>query len=98
MDALAWLVDKYKPGLNKPSPVEIPNVGRETLARWFNELGFRHVAEIGVEQGKFSEVLCRANPDGKLYCVDAWETYSGYRDYLNRQFIVDCYRIAKQRL
>jgi len=98
MDTLSWLADKYHLDFNQSSPIEIPNVGRMTLAEWFGELKFKEVAEIGVEQGKFSEILCKANPNGKLFCVDAWETYSGYRDYLNRDFIVDCYKIARQRL
>lgn len=98
MDVLQFLVDKYQIDLSRRSPIEIPNVGRNTLAQWFGELGFKEVAEVGVEQGKFSEVLCKANPKGKLYCVDLWETYSGYRDYLNQEFIHDAQKIAQQRL
>lgn len=98
MDVLQFLVDRYQIDLSRRSPIEIPNVGRNTLAQWFGELGFKEVAEVGVEQGKFSEVLCKANPKGKLYCVDLWETYSGYRDYLNQEFIHDAQKIAQQRL
>lgn len=81
-----------------PAPIEIPLVGRNDLAKWFGVWGFKQVAEIGVEQGKFSRVICKANPNGKLFAVDAWTTYKGYRDYLNREFIVEVEKIARQSL
>lgn len=81
-----------------PQPIEIAKVGRNDLAKWFHDWGFGHVAEIGVEQGKFSRVICKANPEGKLYAVDAWTTYKGYRDYLNREFISEIEKVARQSL
>ena len=98
VNVLSWLVENYNLDLNKRNPIEIPNVGRNTLAEWFGTWGYKEVAEIGVEQGKFSSVITNANPNGKLYCVDLWETYSGYRDYLNTEFIHDAQKIAEQRL
>jgi hypothetical protein len=54
---------------------------RNKLAEYFAELGFNTGAEIGVERGYFSEVLCKANPNLKLFCIDAWQIYRGYRDH-----------------
>jgi predicted O-methyltransferase YrrM len=65
-------------------PIEIPNVGREDLAALFGSLGFKEGAEIGVETGLFAEVLCKANPDGHLLCVDAWRAYPSYRDHVTQ--------------
>lgn len=61
-------------------PLEIPNFGRTELAEMFRELGFKTGAEIGVKAGEYSEVLCKANPGLKLYCVDPWKSYEGYRN------------------
>ena len=56
-------------------PVEIPNVGRDDLAVLFCELGFKVGAEVGVERGVFSEMLCQRNPALHLYAIDAWTEY-----------------------
>jgi hypothetical protein len=60
--------------------VEIPNVGRDDLARWFAELGFTAGVEVGVKSGEYSEVLCKANPDLHLYSVDPWLVREEYHD------------------
>lgn len=45
---------------------------RLNLAPYFNELGFKKGAEVGVFTGYFSEILCRAIPGLDLTCVDVW--------------------------
>jgi hypothetical protein len=71
----AWLAEHY--GIDPASgpKIEIPNCGRNTMAAWFKEWGFRTGAEIGVMQGEYSEYLCQVNPELKLYCVDPWIFY-----------------------
>jgi hypothetical protein len=59
---------------------EIPNVGRDDLAAWFAELGFRRGVEIGVKAGAYSEVLCKANPELHLWSVDPWLVREEYYD------------------
>lgn len=54
--------------------------GRDTLARLFTGSG----AEIGVERGVFSKMICRRNPGVRLICVDAWMAYRGYRDHISQ--------------
>lgn len=78
MNTLDYIVKKYKLDINARSPIEIPNIGRGNLPGLFKELGFKTGAEIGVFRGDFSEELCQANPDLKLYCVDPWIAYKGY--------------------
>lgn len=51
------------------------HVNRNILGEIFAEAGFKHGAEIGVERGRFSEILCKAIPGVKLICVDPWNLY-----------------------
>jgi hypothetical protein len=77
MDALTFVATKYGLNLHARSPIEIPNVGRDDLARLFHLLGFQRGVEIGVEQGLFSEVLCQQNPGVELFCVDPIRPITG---------------------
>lgn len=74
---LDYILNKYGLNADQKCPIEIPNVGRNDLAGLFAELGFKEGAEIGVEAGVYSEVLCRAGL--KLHCVDLWSGYEGYK-------------------
>jgi len=48
-------------------------------------------AEIGVERGIFSEIICKQNLGIELFCVDSWQAYKGYRDH-TRQEKLDRYK------
>lgn len=48
---------------------------RDLLGKLFAEAGYIRGAEIGVRKGKFSRVLCEANPRLHLLCVDPWMPY-----------------------
>lgn len=101
MDAIGYIGRKYRvdlAGATWERPVELPGVDRDGLAALFGELGYRKGAEIGVEQGRFSEVLCRENPGVRLYCVDAWARYSGYRDHVDQEKLNYFYRATEDRL
>lgn len=78
--------------------MEIPDVGRDDLPGLFAELGFKVGAEIGVEQGLYSEVLCWGNPGLKLYCVDAWQCYPGYRVHVSQDKLDGFYQATQERL
>jgi hypothetical protein len=79
-------------------PIEIPNVGRDDMAKMFGEFGFTKGAEIGVEQGVFSEVLCKSIPNLKLWSIDSWKAYRGYRDHVSQEKLDGFYEITKERL
>ena len=98
MESLEYIVSKYNLTPSENSFTEIPNVGRDNLGELFHELGFKVGVEIGVEQGLFSEVLLKANPDLKLYCVDAWLAYAGYRDHVSQELLDEFVENTKQRL
>ena len=62
--------------------VEIPNVGRDDLAQMFGEFGLNKGAEIGVDKGEYSEVLCNANPNLELFGIDPY-MLSAYEKRIN---------------
>jgi hypothetical protein len=81
MNTLDYIVDKYHIILGRHFPIEIPHMKRNDLAVLFNELEFKTGVEIGVEQGLYSETLCKAISNLALYCIDPWKAYDGYHDY-----------------
>jgi hypothetical protein len=100
---LKYILDKYNIDLEQArrlyTPIEIPGVKRERdLAPLFAELNYTSGAEIGVERGLFSEVLCVANPQATIYSIDAWEHYKGYRDHVSPVKLEDFYDNAVERL
>jgi hypothetical protein len=66
------------------------------MAKTLYELGFTKGAEVGVAKGDHAKILCENNPNLKLYCIDVWERYKGYREYTDR--IEKYYEIAKNIL
>lgn len=89
---------KYNLDMSRDMPIEIPNMGRDQLAELFAELGLNRGVELGVEAGLFSEVLCKANKNLTLYCIDSWKAYKGYREYVTQAKIDMFYEEAKERL
>lgn len=69
---LKYILEKYNIGLYDKSPIQL-NISRKDLASLFYELGFNVGAEIGVEQGIHSEILCQSIPDLHLFCIDPWD-------------------------
>jgi predicted O-methyltransferase YrrM len=59
---------------------EIRDANRNDLAKLI-ATNSKRAAEIGVAHGKYSEILMDANPDLKLYGVDPYTVYDGYKDY-----------------
>lgn len=50
---------------------------RIELAQYFNKLGLKVGAEIGVAQGKNAYNFCNNIENLKLYCIDSWESGRG---------------------
>jgi predicted O-methyltransferase YrrM len=98
LNTLEYIQSKYNLDYNAKQPIEIPNAGRDNLADLFRELNFNAGVELGVEQGIYSEILCKANPNLKLYCVDAWTAYREYRDHVSQDKLNKFYEEAKTRL
>ena len=86
---LEYIAKKYNIDLSNPSadrPVIIETMGRDDLANDFKALGFNLGAEIGVQRGEYSEILCKANPNLKLFCIDAWTAYKEYVTPFRKRF------------
>lgn len=66
--------------------------GRNALSNLFKGVG----AEVGVERGKFSEVILETCD--KLYCVDLWKNYEGYREHVSDAEYEEIYQDAQRRL
>lgn len=98
MNILDYIVDKYQLDLNTGSPIEIPHMGRNSLANWFRELEFQVGVEIGVAEGRYSKVICQANPQMKVYGVDPYQPYKGSTDYVQDNEFDGIYQQAQKRL
>ena len=100
MDTLQYILDKWNIDPDQPQmPIEIPNVGRNDLAKLFGELGYEVGAEIGVLTGLYSEVLCTNNHGVHLYCVDPWAGYKTYEKVpLRNATWESAFEDAKKRL
>jgi len=69
---------------------------RIDLAKYFKERGFKVGAEIGVAEGRFSEILFQQIPSLKLYCIDVWEPYE--KNWRGKNYQDNAYKQAKERL
>ena len=97
MDTLKYIIEKFNLGLNHKPPIEIPNINRTIMAQTLYELEFKIGAEIGVAAGEHAETLCKNNPNLTLYCIDAWQYYHGYLDFLGEK-LEKFYGEAQSRL
>jgi len=79
-----YIIEHYNLDINVRQPVFIPGMTREGLADLFHVLGYEKGAEIGVERGKFGEVLCKSIPFATIYGIDPWRAYKGYREHVTQ--------------
>jgi hypothetical protein len=80
------------------SPIVLNTRHRDELPTLFHRLHFTEGAEVGVEVGKYSKVLCDGIPGVHLYCVDAWRAYQGYREHVSQEKVDGFLETTKQRL
>lgn len=89
------IIDGLKLPANRHGRVEIPDVGRRQLPRFFRDMGFKKGVEVGVQRASFLRRLAKENFE--VYGVDPWESYPDYfvdDDFKNRQS--DIYKTAKE--
>lgn len=67
---------------------------RVGLAQFLGEQGLKKGAEIGVQAGIYSEILCQNIPDHELYCVDPWGAYNRQSAERSEEY----YQLARERL
>ena len=98
MDTLKYLIDKYKIDLNQPSPFWVNCNRLVDLPVIFKDLGFTSGAEVGVLNGKYSEILCASNPSLKVYSIDPWEFYPVHNNFRRAWMYEPIYQEAKKLL
>jgi hypothetical protein len=95
-ETITYFSEKFGLDLTSQSPFVLP-ISRETdIPQILKELDLKVGAEIGVYRGGYSEVLLKAIPGLKLFGIDLWELYPGYRDY-RKNDIIDAYNEALQK-
>jgi hypothetical protein len=67
---------------------------RKDLALLFRGTG----AEIGVERGAFAKRIFDRSPAVKLFCVDPWKAYDGYREHVPQERQDQFFRETRDRL
>ena len=71
---------------------------RIELAQYFAELKFKVGAEVGVADGRYSEVLCQNISNLKLYVVDPYIAYDENSQDGNKEQQDKCREIAWEKL
>jgi len=97
VDPIAHIEAKYKVKVAGKQLIELPGK-RDSLAKLFTALNLNKGVEMGVEQGKYSEVLCKSNPNIELYSVDAWTAYKEYREHVSQEKLDGFYENTKKLL
>lgn len=80
----------------KGRPFEIPDCSRDDLPQFFVEMGFKLGAEIGVDQGVYTEKLCKAGLT--VYGIDPWLAYEDYIEIDVQKRIDERFNTTKNRL
>lgn len=75
IDTLDYIIKKYNLTIGRTMPITVPMLSRIEMANLFAELGFMRGVEIGVQGGKYSRVLCEANPKMEFYGIDPYLEY-----------------------
>jgi len=98
MSELEYILNKYDIEVGKEAEIDIPNVGRNDLAKLFAELGYTTGVEIGVKEGDYSEVLCQSNPELHLYSIDPWLLRADYTDGRGQGTFDNYEKVARDKL
>lgn len=78
--------------------IEIPNIGRNDLARFLTVIDAKKAVEIGVASGDYSEIIMVQNPQLEMWGVDPYTKYEGYHDYKLRSTFERMESKAHQKL
>lgn len=98
MNALEYIFQAYKIDKNEGLVHKTGRSREGSLAKLYRKLGHKIGAEIGVERGIFSKRICIENPQAKLYAIDAWQVYDGYRTHVSQDKLDFFLKRTKLRL
>ncbi|OGZ27066.1 MAG: hypothetical protein A2427_01050 [Candidatus Nealsonbacteria bacterium RIFOXYC1_FULL_40_7] len=97
MYANKYILKKYQiEGAGLPFVIRQNSTGID-FAKLLNKFNYKRGAEIGVERGSFSEMLCKNIPGLELTCIDSWAQIPDYRKRHN-SLQDSFYRITKEKL
>ena len=82
MNTQDYILKKYNITVGTQYIIPICDMGRNDMAKLFNELGYKVGVEVGVDKGEYSEILCKANPDLRLFGVDPYQ-FTAYESIIN---------------
>ena len=94
MDVLKHILTRYNITEEQKGPHYISAGRYKCLPNLFNELGFKTGAEVGVHRAQWSAKILRRVPGLKLFLIDLWEAYPGYKDF-EKTTIVQSYKDAQ---
>ena len=97
MKTLDYILDKYQLR-GQPSPIKMMCSRLFTLPKIFRKCGFTLGVEVGVERGVYSKKLCELVPNLKLYGVDPWQIYEGYRDHVGQDRLDLFFQETRERM
>lgn len=97
MNTLDYILDKWNLR-GKKSPIEMVCSRKATLPKILRTIDCRLGVEVGVERAVYSKILCMLVPNMKLYGVDAWSVYKGYRDHVGQKTLDEFFKSTKQRM
>ena len=80
MNIIKYIEDNYRVEPGARGEKEIANASRKDLAQLIGKF-CKTGAEIGVANGNYSRYIMEQNPNLKMYGVDPYEVYEGYKDY-----------------
>jgi len=94
---LEYFIKKFDIDTNQPNSITL-GLSRYGIVEIFRELDFKTGAEIGTEHGIYAEIICKANPQLKLYCVDPWTAKPYYQGQKDQDEVDSFFETAKSRL
>jgi hypothetical protein len=95
---LNYVLEKFGLPAQFDVPCRLPLSRHGGLTTLWRELGYRVGVEVGTEQGKFAEEICRDNPGVLLTCVDPYQAYDRYEQHQTQDKLDRFYGEAKARL
>lgn len=98
METIDFIAERFGIDKNARPPLFLRISREHGFPELLRDLEFKLGAEIGVESGAYSEKLCTTIPNLKLYSIDAWTPYSGYRIHVSHEKLDGFYADAKERL
>jgi predicted O-methyltransferase YrrM len=92
------LCERFRANLHDAPPYHVKLSRHGGLTRLWADLGYRSIAEIGTEQGKFAAEILRDVPGVELYCVDPYRAYNRYEQHQTQVKLDGYYAEARRRL